>query len=153
MSPAASVPVASTWSPDGRDDEGRVALGCRTDVFSSPRAAGAAPLTAGLALVPGGGTTHVPVGDIVVSPSTAIAMPAWGADADPGNTTVRLTTTPGPSGGIDGDGVGLATGDARLCARRQGPRRARATVSVSGANDPDDRRSRTVTGFGGTSRD
>lgn len=54
------------------------------------------PSTAGLAAVPGPGTNHAPVGDAVLRPSTASAMPAWGALDDAGRTTVRPTTTPGP---------------------------------------------------------
>ena len=65
-------------------------------MLSSARDAGAAPLTAGLLAVPGGGTTHSPVGDMVLTPSTATATPAWGDCNAAGTLTVRPTTTPGP---------------------------------------------------------
>ena len=65
-------------------------------MFVTASESGAAPPTARVALVPGGGTTHVPVGDAALRPSTANAMPAWGAGSELGSTTVRPTTTPGP---------------------------------------------------------
>ena len=119
-------------------------------MFTSPRSAGAAPLTAGLALVPGGGTTHVPVGDIVLSASTAIAIPAWGADEDPGSTTVRLTTTPGPPVASTATEYVSPRG-MRVCALvAKAHVVPGATVSVSGANGPGRQAQAHGDGFGGT---
>jgi hypothetical protein len=64
--------------------------------LSTASVSGAAPLTGKLALVPGGGTIHSFVGVPVVRASTAVARPAWGAEAEPGASTERLTTTPAP---------------------------------------------------------
>ena len=57
---------------------------------------GDAPVTAGVAMLPGGGTIHAPPDGASLSPSTARATPPWAAGADADSTTVRPTTTPGP---------------------------------------------------------
>ena len=92
--PAASVPVAITLTPDDVEaTPGSSRSGI--EVLSSARDAGATPLAAGLAAVPGGGTTHSPRAS-GAQPSTATAIPSWGDNDEPGMFTVRPTTTPGP---------------------------------------------------------
>ena len=86
----AAIPSTTTVAPARQRARGD-AHGCPTrcwpprrsvsltgEVLESARYAGVAPLTAGLSPVPGGGTTHWPLGDRVLRPSTATAMPDCG---------------------------------------------------------------------------
>src|SRR5580704_17071646 len=95
VAPGAIAPAASTVRPDG---ETASALKCTVEVEVLVRASefGDAPVTAGLAVVPGGGTTHTCPDGAWLSPSTASATPLCAAGADADRTTVRPTTTPGP---------------------------------------------------------
>ena len=95
--------------------------------------------------MPGGGTTHSPVGDAVLSPSTATAMPAWGADATPGGRpsgprrrrTRRWRRWWWRRSRSSGIRVSRARGSAQVVPGR--------TFSVSGASGPDGSRNCTVT--------
>ena len=121
--PRPACPWRRTWSPDG----GRRANACSArgaaEVLSSARESGAAPLTAGLALVPGGGTTHWPGRRHRAQRRPPPSPCRPGAPTrTPAGTTVRPTTTPGPSGGVDGGGVGLAVGGSASARSWPGPR-------------------------------
>ena len=91
-----------------------------------PGTPGPTPPTAGLAAVPGGGTTHSPVGDVALRRVHGHGHAVLGRRRDePGRATVRPTTTPGPPVASMVVGVRLIGGDTRLRARGDDPCRPR----------------------------
>ena len=114
--------------------------------MNSARYAGAAPVTAGLSLVPGGGTTHSPLGESVLDPPTAATMPAWGGGTAPlGRLTVRLTTTPEPP--VAAMAVAyVSLAGIRVCVLvKMGHVVPGRIFCVNGVSGPDGRRKSTVT--------